>query len=178
MKIIEGNKYIHKNTERSIIDIKIDDTYTIYVFKGSLSKNDIVVKYSKFGKRLRTPKHIHWVIDILLKEQKNHNSTIAFIECMQKTWGNIEGLQNNDYNTIKDILNKHINVINKKIEKSTLEGGEYPIDFVMILLLLLMIQEKTNRTDAYMFNRILDELLKKNMDIFSIVSTATLSKRF
>ena len=34
-----------------------------------------------------------------------------------------------------------------------------------------MLQEKTNRPDAYLFKRILDELLKDNMDIFSIVST-------
>jgi len=40
-----------------------------------------------------------------------------------------------------------------------------------------MIQEKTNRADAYMFKRILDELLKDNMDIFSIVSTSTLGRR-
>ena len=33
------------NTEKSIIDIKVDDIYTIYVFKGTLSKNDIVIKY-------------------------------------------------------------------------------------------------------------------------------------
>ena len=56
-------------------------------------------------------------------------------------------------------------------------GGEYPIDFVLILLLLLMIQEKTNRTDAYMFKQILDELLNDNMDIFSIVSTSTFRGR-
>ena len=58
-----------------------------------------------------------------------------------------------------------------------MKGGEYPIDFVLILLLLLMIQEKTNRADAYMFKQILDELLKDNMDIFSIVSTSTFRGR-
>lgn len=58
-----------------------------------------------------------------------------------------------------------------------MRGGEYPIDFVLILLLLLMIQEKTNRTDAYMFKQILDELLNDNMDIFSIVSKSTFRGR-
>ncbi len=58
-----------------------------------------------------------------------------------------------------------------------MKDGEYPIDFVLILLLLLMIQEKTNRADAYMFKHILDELLKDNMDIFSIVSTSTFRGR-
>jgi len=35
-----------------------------------------------------------------------------------------------------------------------------------------MIQEKTNRADAYMFKNLL-EALKKGEDIFSIVSIAT-----
>lgn len=82
MELLEGRKYKNRNTEKSIIDIKVDDIYTIYVFKGTLSKNDIVIKYSKFGRRMRTPKHIHWVIDMLLKEQKNHNDVISFIKCM------------------------------------------------------------------------------------------------
>ena len=71
MEILEGSKYRNNNTQKSIMDIKIDDNYTIYVFQGNISKNDILIKYSKNGKRMRTPKHIHWVIDILLKEQIN-----------------------------------------------------------------------------------------------------------
>ena len=37
---------------------------------------------------------------------------------------------------------------------------------------LLPVQEKTNRPDAYMFGDIIDELLKDELDIFKIVSTA------
>ena len=37
---------------------------------------------------------------------------------------------------------------------------------------LLMLQEKTNREDAYMFKNVLDKL-KEHSEIFSIVSTAT-----
>lgn len=122
MELLEGRKYKNRNTEKSIIDIKVDDIYTIYVFKGTLSKNDIVIKYSKFGKRMRTPKHIHWVIDMLLKEQKNHNDVISFIKCMQETWDEIVGLENNDYETLKETLLKYKSKIDKKISELTLEG--------------------------------------------------------
>ena len=37
---------------------------------------------------------------------------------------------------------------------------------------LLAVQEKTNRSDAYMFGNIIEELLKTNRDIFKIISTA------
>lgn len=177
MEIVEGSKYKNKHTEKSIVDIKVDENYTIYVFKGTLSKNDIVIKYSKLGKRTRTPKHIHWVIDVLLKEQKNHNDVVTFIKCMQETWDDIKGLENNDFETIKNTLQKYKSEVDRKTKGLKFDGGEYPIDFVLVLLLLLMIQEKTNRPDAYMFKKILDELLKENMDIFSIVSTSTLGRR-
>ena len=122
MEILEGKKYRNKNTEKSIMDIKIDEIYMVYVFKGSLTKNDIVIKYSKAGKRMRTPKHIHWVIDVLLKEQKNHNDVITFIECMQKMWDNIQGLSSNDFISLKDTLIKYKKQVDKEIGELTLEG--------------------------------------------------------
>lgn len=122
MELLEGKKYRKNGTEKSIMDIKINDSYIIYVFKGLLSPNDIVVKYSKNGKRIRTPKHIHWVIDMLLKEQKNHNDVITFLKCMQKTWDEIVGLESNDYITLRDTLLKYKNRVDKDISKLTLEG--------------------------------------------------------
>ena len=104
------------------MDIKIDKTYTIYVFRGSLSQNDIVIKYSKDGKRMRTPKHIHWVIDMLLKEQKNHKDVISFIKCMQKTWDEIIGLESNKYITLKETLLHYKNKVDKEISSLTIEG--------------------------------------------------------
>jgi len=50
--------------------------------------------------------------------------------------------------------------------------GEYSVKFLILLAKLLMIQEKTNRSDAYMFKRLLEQL-KQHNDIFRIVSTAT-----
>lgn len=122
MELLEGKKYRNRNTEKSIIDIKINDDYIIYVFQGTLSQNDIVIKYSKNAGRMRTPKHIHWVIDMLLKEQKNHNDVITFIKCMQKTWDEIEGLKSNDYITLKDTLLTYKSKVDKEISKLTLEG--------------------------------------------------------
>ncbi len=122
MELLDGRKYRKRGTEKSIMDIKVNDNYTIYIFKGSLSPNDIVVQYSKDSGRARTPKHIHWVIDMLLKEQKNRNDVITFIKCMQKTWNEIVGLESNDYITLKDTLLIYKSKVDKEISKLTLEG--------------------------------------------------------
>lgn len=52
------------------------------------------------------------------------------------------------------------------------EKGEYSVKFLLLLANLLMIQEKTNRSDAYMFKELLHKL-KNHKNIFEIVSTAS-----
>lgn len=50
--------------------------------------------------------------------------------------------------------------------------GEYNVEFLYVLMELLAVQEKTNRSDAYMFGNIIEELLEADRDIFKIISTA------
>ena len=66
MEIKRGTQLIENGTKRAIIEFVFTD-YIIYVFQGILSQFDIVIKYKKDGTRIRTPKHIHWVVDILMK---------------------------------------------------------------------------------------------------------------
>ena len=70
MDIREGTQRIENGTKQAIIEFVFTD-YIIFVFQGTLSQFDIVIKYKKDGKRIRTPKHIHWVVDILMKMQGN-----------------------------------------------------------------------------------------------------------
>lgn len=60
------------------------------------------------------------------------------------------------------------------IEKEPEEIFEYQpyIDRLNKLTLLLAVQEKTNRADAYMFGKIIEELLETDRDIFKIISRA------
>ena len=55
----------------TIKEIKLHNNTIIGIFEGDggyIKENDIVIKYQEQGKRLRTPKHIHWVIDLLIKK--------------------------------------------------------------------------------------------------------------
>ena len=51
-------------------------------------------------------------------------------------------------------------------------NGEYSIKFLILLAKLLMIQEKTNYHEAYMFKNLLEQL-KTHQDLYKIISTAT-----
>ena len=56
----------------AVKELKLPDGTIIGVFEGSRGYNpdhDILIRYQENGKRLRTPKHIHWVIDMLIKKE-------------------------------------------------------------------------------------------------------------
>lgn len=180
MKIIKGTKHnkINGKDLTSIIDILFDNKYTIYVFQGSISQNDIIVKYQEKGKRMRTPKHIHWAVDLLLKLQAERELTRSFIKEIKKDWENSQPLENNDEQSLTTLVDNYIEITDVSKYKELDDYGEYDIEFLIVLMVLLMTQEKTNRSDAYMFGKVLDSLLEDDLDIFSIMSASGFGGRF
>ena len=181
MDILVGNEVVKVDHEErtAIIEFKTND-YSLYAFQGNLSDNDILIKYrkNKNGKRtrIRTPKHIHWVVDVLMKMQANKGLTKDFLAKIKNIWDESFPLSNNDYNTLKELIENKSNEININ-NFISLTSGEYNIEFLYTLITLLIYQEKTNRHDSYLVGNILDAMNKDDLDIFSIISTATLRKR-
>lgn len=157
----------------------INGSYIMAVYKGSLSEFDLLIKYRQFenGKwsRIRTPKHIHWAVDILIKQYIDNMTTSKFIDFLINMWDN----------EIKPIKSKEERIqlldskeLLKDVDKEALKypslanKGEYSIKFLLLMAKLLMIQEKTNYEKAYMFRNLLEQL-KSHKNIFKIVSTAT-----
>lgn len=171
MDIRQGTQYIESKSKKSIIEF-VFPKYIIYVFQGNLSRFDIVIKYKKDGKRIRTPKHIHWVVDVLMKLQGNEKLTTKYLLAIQKCWNSCVPLSNNNFETIKELIEDGEKEIDIEQYSELNKFGEYDIEFLYVLMELLAIQEKTNRVDAYMFGKIIDDLLASDRDIFSIVSAA------
>ena len=171
MEIKEGTQCIENGTKQAIIEF-VFTNYIIYVFQGTLSQFDIVIKYKKDGKRIRTPKHIHWVVDILMKMQGNETLTKQYLETIQSCWNTCVPLTNNDYNTLKVLIETGEEEIDIEKYFNLNTFGEYDVEFLYVLMELLAVQKKTNRDDAYMFGKIIEELLEADRDIFKIISTA------
>jgi hypothetical protein len=158
---------------------QVNDNIIIGIYKGSLSPFDILIKYKqklKKGRwsRIRTPKHIHWTVDILMKMQTYKNLTQEFLDFFISIWNKTKPIQSEkqrqslDPKALLDISKKEV----KKFEKLS-KKGEYSVKFLILLAKLLMLQEKTNRSDAYMFRNVLNGL-KEGEDLFHVISTATL----
>ena len=176
MEIRRGSQLINNGKKQAIIEFVFID-YIIYVFQGSLSQFDIVIKYRKDGKRIRTPKHIHWVVDVLMKMQGNDTLTKRYLLAIQNCWNSCVPLTNNDYNTLKALIEDGECDMDIEQYIALNAFGKYDVEFLYVLMELLAVQEKTNREDAYMFGNIIDELLESDRDIFRIISSAGFSGR-
>lgn len=161
-----------------IMQFPVNDHFQIGIFQGTITDYDILIKYKQLinGKwtQPRTLKHIHWAVDILIKQHEEPEATDKFLRFLLKQWESITPIKSEaERNRILnfDSLMDEVEIESKNYAK--LAGkGEYSIKFLILLTKLLMLQEKTNREDAYMFKNVLDKL-KEHSEIFSLVSTAT-----
>ena len=142
------------------------DGIGIYTEPGQKSAYDFVVRYRQPGKRMRTPKHIHIIADLYQKR------------------GAKPGLVN-------DFVDHIIGIIGATAPASSYppvlrafdEGqigrfaglddiGEYGVEFLLVVIELIMIQERTNYPNGDM-NRRLFRKFRDGEDIFGVVGAAT-----
>lgn len=161
-----------------LLSFQVGNDYMIGVYQGSLSQFDIIVKYKQKEKgrwsRLRTPKHIHWAVDIIIKQHMLPAVTQLFIDELIVFWNQTTSItslaERNQFLNAQSLLHS-ANAIARNYQN--LNGkGEYSVEFLCVLAILLMRQEKTNNPNAYMFKKLLEALRAKD-DIFKIVSVAT-----
>lgn len=158
----------------SILDIDFRNGLWIYVFPGELSQNDIWVKFRNLNishTTIRTPRHIHWAVDILIKKFGNRRLTDAFLNDMLTRWNQITPLPDRRLQTILNnlVYSKSNQFIAKYQELDA--SGFFDMNFLTHLMELLMLQEKTNNPQAYMFKNVVNELLSFT-DLYKILSTA------
>jgi len=159
---------------------KVNGKYVLAVYQGSLSDFDLLLKYrqrvtnTKSGwSRIRTPKHIHWAVDMIIKMHSEPEQTKKFIEALIVHWDNTKPLQTKQeqHNLLNEKLLKEVSNEASKY-KQLATKGEYSLKFLLLIAKLLMVQEKTNFHSAYMFKDLLYALLRGE-DIFKIISIAT-----
>lgn len=139
----------------------------VYVSQGKKSEFDFVVRYLQPGKRLRTPKHIHIMIDLyvkrLMKEQLT-NELLDYIidEIISKV--------SPSHTMPPSLVMFSVNEMTRFQPLSSY--GEYSIEFILVVVELLMLQEKTNYPNGTL-NLSGFQKFRNGHDIFSVVNAAT-----
>lgn len=142
------------------------DGVEIYVESGSKSQYDFKVRYREPGKAIRTPKHIHLIIDLYMKKVCNKNLTLALVQEFLQMLSRLQPTQKFPP-TFQEFSKARFSKFD------ALNGcGEYSVEFLAAIFDLIMIQEKTNYPNGSI-NRKLFEAFLNERDIFAVVSTAT-----
>lgn len=144
----------------------------IYVSKGSKTESpfDFRVHYQEPDKRVRTPKHIHIIIDLYMKLGRNEELTLKLVDYLIAMMKKLKP---------ETKFPPSLQVYNKK-DISKFEElnnyGQYSVEFILIVTELIMIQEKTNYPNGTMNVKVFEKFRNKYNDIFSVVSAATFTR--
>ena len=152
----------------------------VWVFQGVKGDNkdlDIKIKYwdnlskTKSG---RTPKHIDWVIDILLKKEHNRDLTLQFVKYLLDVYDKVEPFKTKDEQRKCELKYTRGDEI-KRFEPLN-SYGQFSIEFLGCIMELMSIEEKTGSSKAHMFRDVLQALYETD-DIFAITNTASFRGR-
>lgn len=139
----------------------------IYVSKGIKSEYDFKVQYKERSKRLRTPKHIHLIIDLYMKLTGNEQVTMQLVDhIINNIILRIEPSTSSPPE-LQIFSSEHV----ERFQQLD-NYGEYSVEFLLIIVELIMIQEKTNYPDGTL-NLDLFRKFRQSQDIFAVVSAAT-----
>jgi hypothetical protein len=140
----------------------------IFVEKGKKPQSpyDFKVRYKEPSQRERTPKHIHWIIDLYIKRENDRDLTNQLIDHLIDMTGKLKPATAYPprLQIYKEEHHSRFAPLNN--------WGEYSVEFLLVTIELIMIQEKTN----YPCGTINLELLKsfrREDPIFQVVSRAT-----
>ena len=168
-----------RNRDRltSIREFEVDNGETIIaLFQGDRGQKpdlDILVKYLQRGSRLRTPQHLHWAIDLLIKKQHKEALTVEFADFLIKAYDRMQ-----PFSSLEDRAKRLAYQIGTETNEAiglfgALDAfGEYSVEFTYYILEIMSIAEKTGNPDAFMFRGVLSSILKGE-EIFRVVSAAS-----
>ncbi len=177
LKIEPGSTKVSPRGGIPIAVITLSDEIA-FVLEGNRGQNpnlDIKVKYKKNGiNKLLFPSHIHWIVDMIIKQKSDANLTKNFITLLYEEYQASQSLVGRDrtYETIKNEIKSFTDEFNISVYGPLNQYGYYNVDFIAVLIKLFSIAEKTSTLTAFMFESLLHEFTKDNPDYFMLVAVA------
>jgi hypothetical protein len=135
-----------------------DKDTKVAIYQGSRGENpdlDFIVKYKEKGKRLRTPSHTHWIVDLLVKAEYNKNLLSSYVSDLINVYDGTT-----PFNSVEERDRYELTHMNDMEDKYWLLNGHgyYSVKTLTSLVELFSKCEKQS-TGAFMFKTLL-ELVK------------------
>jgi hypothetical protein len=133
----------------------MEDGTAVGIYQGFRGENpdlDFIVKYREPGKRLRTPSHTHWIVDLLVKCEHNKVLVGEYVTMMLKQYNLLYPFQN-----VEERDNYQLVISSTDYED--LNGhGYYNISTLSAFIELFIRCEKQS-SEAFMFKTLLELVL-------------------
>lgn len=155
---------------------KLNDGNTLIIYQGNRGANpdlDFVVKCKEPNKRLRTPSHTHWIVDLIAKSQHAPEDICEYITEWIELYDKIEPFKSKEEREQYEFI--YTEYFSE--EYGNLDYlGYYSIEFISSILELFVKCEKQT-PNAFMFKNLLNlvkDFCSGKKDFYQVVS---LSKR-
>ena len=138
--------------------------FEVYPGSKQQSPYDFIVKFREPGKRERTPAHVHLIVEMYVKQAFNPSLTLKLKEHILTILSQMRSV-NSFAPTLQLFKPEHVEPF-KELDKV----GEFSVEFLLVAIELVAIQEKTNYPEG-----IVTENLYKNFgvkDRFSVIQSA------
>ena len=148
-----------------------DDKTTIAIYQGVRGENpelDFILKYKEEGKRLRTPSHTHWIVDLLVKAEHDKELLLSYINNLILIYENAAPFNSVEERNTYELRHNYV----MDLRYNELNGcGYYSISTLTVFIELFSICEKQT-TGAFMFKGLLQmvkEYCEGKKDFYQIV---------
>ena len=169
-------QYKIKNGPRveSLVEYRLSDDTVVAMFQGFRGENpglDFIVKYKEKDKRLRTPSHTHWIVDLVIKGEINKAGTLELVKELIEIYDSIE-----PFKTVEERDNYKLMYAHEIARDfSWLNGiGSLSLELIGTLVELFSKCEKQT-SGAFMFRSMLTltkEYLEGKKDYYQIIGTS------
>ena len=151
---------------------EIDKKYKIAIYQGGRGARpdlDFIVKYKEEGKRLRTPSHTHWIVDLIIKSGHAPDLVSQYISEWLDLYDRIEPFKSQDERKNYEIIYSEY-FVDEYLSLDNL--GHFSIEFLSSMIELFIKCEKQT-PGAYMFKNLLTlvkQFSKGEKDFYQVVS--------
>lgn len=150
---------------------KTDNITEVAIYQGERGENpelDFIVKYKEENKRLRTPSHTHWIVDLLIKSEVSKSNLLSFVDDLIEIYDN-----STPFKSVEERNNYVLKYPTLMVSKhSSLQGhGYYSIETLTSFIELFSLCEKQT-SGAFMFRGLLTlvkEYCQGKKDFYQIV---------
>ena len=160
---------------------EFNDKLSLCITKWTLSDYDIKVNYKDLNDSdyWKTPKHIHWIFDIMIKKEHKSEEVKSFMRFLLNKWNTLTSdfcsaeliKLHNKEKTLEELFNGISDDISNYTESDIY--WYFPNSFLILFWYLMVLQEKNNRSDAYMFKNMLEWVINDEYNPYKIISIAT-----